>query len=353
MRVAFVHQDPGIRPGGEKGAAVHVARLCEALARQGAEVVRIEEPDPNVAIARLEELGSLDAIHERFSLGTGPIAAWARSRGVPHGLEVNSPLDLEEARYRGSEVDEKRREAWRAAFSSARLVSVVSRPLLTYVEELGARVDATRVHSNGVDLDVFAPLDPSRRDAERAELALDPDDLALVFHGRLRPWHDLPLLARAIARSREAGARIVLVCVGKGEFAEACAGVLPEEALRIVGWCAQEDVARRVGACDVLALAHSSREAAWFSPLKLREAMAMGLVPVVPELGDLPLVVLGGHAGLLYAPGDEAALAASLQGLAADADGRQELAEAARTEAARHGWDWIARDVLERLGGEA
>ena len=59
------------------------------------------------------------------------------------------------------------------------------------------------------------------------------------------------------------------------------------------------------------------------------------------------------HAGLLYAPGDEAALAASLQGLAADADRRQELAEAARTEAARHGWDWIARDVLERLGGEA
>lgn len=348
MRLAFVQQDPGIKPGSEKGAAVHVARLCEALVEEGVEVVRVEHPDDEHVRSRLADAGPLDAIYERFSLRTGAAAAWAAERGLAYGLEVNSPLDVEENRYRGGSVGVEDVAPFRAAFEQASLVSVVSKPLVPYVLGHGARSTAVQVHTNGVDPSVFHPLQD--REEARRELDLGPEQLALVFHGRLRPWHDLPLLVRAVADARDRGADLVLVCVGTGDFQETCAAALPPEAFRVRGWCGPSEVARHVGACDLIALAHSSHEAAWFSPLKLREAMAMGLVPIVPDLGDLAEAVLGGEAGLVYEAGRQDLLASALVDLALDAPRRDQLAERACDEAARHTWRRTARDVLHHLG---
>ena len=349
MKVAIVHQDPGIREGREKGAAVHIASLREAFTANGAEVHLIEEPDGDDAIQKLMAKGPFDMVYERFSLGTGPIAAWAKSEGIAYGLEVNSPMDIEEATYRGGAIDPALREGWRAAFHSAKLVAVVSQPLVDYVTELGASPGVVRVISNGVDLSVFAPL--TDRAQAREELDLSPGQIAIAFHGRLRPWHDLPLLARAVRRARNNGADLVLVCIGRGEFAEAAGDVLPPEALRISGWSDKHGVARKVGACDLVALSHSNQEATWFSPLKLREAMAQGLVPIVPALGDLPDAVLSGRAGLLYLPGDEESLAAGLYELAKDQSLRENFAEVAMKEAKRHDWTVVASRILTALGG--
>ncbi len=216
MKIAIVHQDRGIRAGREKGAAVHIASLCEAFAACGAEVSLIEEPDGGEAIAQLINQGPFDVIYERFSLGTGPIATWAKRQGIAYGIEVNSPLDIEEAVYRNGTIYPQRNEDWGVAFDSAQLVAVVSEPLVEYAIKLGASPSAISVISNGVDTSVFAPLED--RASARQELDLADDQIAVVFHGRLRPWHDLPLLGRAVARTRDNGVDMVLVCAGRGDL---------------------------------------------------------------------------------------------------------------------------------------
>lgn len=349
MKVAIVHQDRGIRAGREKGAAVHIASLCEAFAACGTKVSLIEEPDGGEAIAQLISQGPFDMIYERFSLGTGPIATWAKRKGIAYGIEVNSPLDVEEAVYRNGTVYPKRSKDWSVAFDSAQLVAVVSEPLKEYVIKLGAAPSTVHVISNGVDTTVFAPLDD--RASARRDLDLADDQIAVAFHGRLRPWHDLPLLARAVARTRANGVDMVLVCTGRGDFEGAVGDVLPKEAIRICGWSDKFGVSRRVGACDLIALSHSNEAATWFSPLKLREAMAMGLVPIVPILGDLPDTVLSGRAGLLYLPGNEEALANCLYELAWDKVLRDEFARIAIEEAMRHDWTVVATKILTALGG--
>ncbi len=195
MRLLHVVQDPGIAPGKKKGASVHVEAMRIAFAQLGCEVVALDESDPVLAIARFEELhdqAPFDCIYERYALGRAGLALRAAQLSVPHVYEVNAPLAEEESRYRdGSRSAEEAEE--RRVFAAATAVLCVSSDCARYSIERGANAHAVYVEPNGVDGELFAPMDA--HDPRRREL-VPAGRYAIGFHGRLRPWHNFPVTLR-------------------------------------------------------------------------------------------------------------------------------------------------------------
>jgi glycosyltransferase involved in cell wall biosynthesis len=342
LRVASINQDAGIDPARKKGAAVHLAAMREAMRSRGAEVLEIDEPDERRLRWRLDQAwrgASLSLVYERYAVGRGVAAAMARWRGVPYVLEVNAPLADEARRWRAGDDDAGAMGRDRALFEAASCVLAVSSAVAEYAVRRGADPALVHIVPNAVDPRRFlprAPDDPVRR-------ALVPEGrFALGFHGRLRPWHGFDLLARATATLIERGAPVHLVAVGEGDFELDLAGLVPADRYTLVGWRRHDEVGRCVAAFDALPLTYPPELPCYFSPLKLREAMACAVVPVVPALGDLPRIVRHEVDGLVYPAGDAVALVAALETLLRDAQRRERLARTARLASEHDTWERIA-----------
>jgi glycosyltransferase involved in cell wall biosynthesis len=348
VRILHVVQDPGIQPGRKKGANVHVEAMRKAFARLGHDVAALDEPDPARCVARFEELHArapFDCVYERHALGRAGLALRAAELGVPHVHEVNAPLAEEEALYRaGARRADDEHE--RRAFAVAAGVLCVSSDCARYARERGASAAATWVEPNGVDEELFAPI--PRDDPARTAL-VPPGRYAIGFHGRLRPWHNFPMLVEAFEQLVARGVPAHLVLLGEGDFESHLAGRVEAGRATRLSWVEHEQVGRIVAACDVLPLTYAGDAPCWFSPLKLLEAMSAGVVPVVPAMGDLESAVRHGHDGLVYAPGDLAALVDGLELLWRDEPLRARLAREARRAAAGRTWTSIARRVVERV----
>ena len=337
MLIACVNQDRGVRVGGDKGAAVHVEAMRRAFAAAGARVLTIDAKEPPQVAAELERADPVDAVYERYALGAEVAGRFATERGIPHLLEVNAPLLDEAALHRGLQVGDAERARERAILSRATRLVAVSDPVAVWLASEG--VDPTRilVRPNGVDGERFHPgLRRPRRDGR----------FVLGFHGRLRPWHRFDDLVTVFARLLARGLPVRLSVVGKGEYAAALAGRVPDDAWHVLPWTPHDAVGSLVAGFDALALTHRPDGPCYFSPLKLLEAMAVGAVPVVPAVGDLPSVVSHGVTGLVYPEGDLDALEDALAALVLDRERAARLGRAAATHAARHTWVSLARELL-------
>lgn len=346
MRVACVNQDPGIAPGRAKGAAVHLAAMRRAFVACGAEVVAIDCSEPAELLAELasaDAVAPLGILYERYALGRAAAARFAVARALPFCLEVNAPLAFETDRWRGERDREADRLADRELFAAATRVLAVSTEVAAYAIERGAAPGRVEVTPNGVDCTLFAP----ERRIAASESGIDDQRFVVGFHGRLRPWHGIELLAAACRDLLGLGVDLHLVTVGEGEFDAAFAPHVPADRRTSIGWLPHEEVGRWVARFDALPLTYPADLPCYFSPLKLAEAMASGAVPVVPAMGDLADAV--GDGGVLYPPGDRAALVAAVAALAADPGRRSTLARAAIRRAGERSWRRIAERLLEQV----
>lgn len=350
MRIACLNQDPGITPQRAKGGAVHLLAMRRALEESGAQVLAVDAPEDDAVLRFLEEAeasGGLDLVYERYSLRSGVGARFSRAHGIPFVVEINAPLSREQVRWRGGSVDGELRDREVSVIDAADLVLAVSTQVADYAIERGARPERVEVAPNGVDVRRFRPRAPD--DSLRAEL-LPPGRFVLGFHGRVRPWHGIERLVALTAELLAGGAPVHLLLVGEGEVD---LGPLPGDAVTRVPWVDHDEVGRYVALFDALVLTHSGREEFYFSPLKLAEAMACGVVPVVPRLGDLPRCVRDGQEGLVVPPDDDAALLTAVRTLHADEAYRRRLATAAMRRAEGNGWERIAERVLAVAGRAA
>lgn len=176
-----------------------------------------------------------------------------------------------------------------------------------------------------------------------------PEPVALCVAQWL-PRKGLRELARAWARVVRPGWRLDLVGETEADldYAAAVRAALAE---------APADSVRVRGVLDDAALVAAYAGAALFAlpsrfegyGIAFAEAMAYGLPIVACAIGPLPALV-GAEAGLLVAPGDQAALAAALVRLMDDAPLRAYMADAARARAAvLPTWDACAARFLEAL----
>jgi len=349
LRIAAVNQDPGIAPGRAKGAAVHLVAMREAFAGLGAAVEPFDTPDGQALAAALEarhRREPFDMVYERYALGQSTAARFARYKGVPLALEVNAPLARERALYRSAPETRQERENDRFLFGEARCVVAVSGAVAEYAIGRGARPGHVTICPNGIDTERFNPqvdAAPLRRKV------VQKGAFIVGFHGRERPWHGFGRLLSVFRRLLERGLDTHLLVVGEGEFAGL--ECLPAGRFTRMGWQPHERMPEVVAAFDALPLTYRPEAPCYFSPLKLMEAMACGVVPVVPDLGDLPLVVEDGRTGLVYPAGDLRVLESQLAGLASDRAVRRELGANAAGRAARHSWSRVAEHVLEMVFG--
>lgn len=347
MRIACVNQDRGIGPHRAKGAAVHLAAMREAFRRLGCEVLAFDEPDGrqlDAQLRRAHAAASLDLVYERYALGADSAARFAAANTIPLALEVNAPLAEEAARYREHREGEEERDADRRLFGQAALVLAVSKPVADYATRRGAPTERVVLCPNGIDETRFYPA--LRKEVGRLA-GLDEETLVLGFHGRERLWHRFDKLLSCFQALKRKGLPLHLLVVGEGAFTGL--DELPESDVTRLAWVPHDEVAAWVARFDILPLTHQPDAPFYFSPLKLSEAMACGVVPVVPDLGELPGQVGNGAAGLVYAAGDMDAMADGITALVEQPGLRARLGAEAARRAARQTWTGIARDVLDRL----
>lgn len=231
----------------------------------------------------------------------------------------------------------------RWAVTRADALIAVSSELADRLVSLGAAPDRVRVLRNGVDLNLFRPIE---RTSARAALGYDGPTLLSVGHLISRKGHD-----RVIAALKELP-QASLIVVGEGPLRadlEALAKHLGVAGrVRFLGALPHALLPDLYGAADVLVLA-SSREG-WANVLL--EAMACG-TPVVasPIPGNMD-VVRSPDAGLIAPTNTAAGIAEAICALL----DRPPCRSATRAYAERFGWEETTLGQLEvfrRVLGES
>jgi glycosyltransferase involved in cell wall biosynthesis len=175
---------------------------------------------------------------------------------------------------------------------------------------------------------IFNGLDPAQIQATRtsadvrAEIGVAPDARLIGIVGRIVPWKGQEMVIRAMGLLREEFPD--LECVLIGDFSpnavthrERLAALTRElgiaSRVHITGF--RKDVANYINALDIQV--HASIDPEPFGRVLL-EAMALSKPLVASNGGAVPEIVMHEHTGLLFEPGNPAALAAALRTLLAD-----------------------------------
>jgi glycosyltransferase involved in cell wall biosynthesis len=223
-----------------------------------------------------------------------------------------------------------------AARHAAGMITV-ARALKDELVGLGVPGERIKVLRNGVDLQIFRPVD---RDAARRRHGFTRTTLLSV--GNLVPLkgHDLAIQALRLLPEMD------LVIIGNGPE-RAALGALARgpgvgDRVTFAGTLGQEDLRHYYGAADALVLA-SSREG-WANVLL--ESMACGTPVIASNVGGTPEVVTAPEAGLMMEERTPEALAQAVQRLFARYPDRG----ATRRYAERFSWAATTEGQLELFG---
>lgn len=409
VRILYVCADLGVPVLGLKGASVHVRAMADAFVRAGHETILAaavlnkspwESPattaatllpvlpglatrDAVIAFKRLPEMLGLEdslpgeirrvlyhdellealrhrfashppeMIYERASLYGTVGAQLAEELGVPLVLEVNSPIALEQATYRGTGMLELAERAERFAISRAAVVAVVSEQLRGHVQGLGADPGRVHVVPNAVDIDRFHPnpVGDSGPPAERTKPVIG-------FVGGLRPWHGVELLPQVVTHVASKYPAVRLRIAGDGPLRSTVAAEAERlgvaDQVEFLGPVPHEQMPDVIRSFDIALAPYpvNDRHPFYFSPLKLFEYMACGVPVVASAVGQVGELLTDESAGALCPAGDPVAMADACIAILDDPRKYAAMAlSGPEIVAARYTWDGNARRVLGLVYG--
>ncbi|MFA5058765.1 MAG: glycosyltransferase [Opitutaceae bacterium] len=205
-------------------------------------------------------------------------------------------------------------------------VVCVAQGIAGHLRSLGLPPDKLAVIPNGLDLSPFSA-------AGRPAAARGQD---LIMPARFSPQKDHATLLRALARLAREGCRPTLALAGDGNPRRQAAHAAAAESLGIARQVAflglRQDVPELLMQTKIMVLS-SHYEG---MPLAVLEGMAAGCAVVASNIPGVREVVDHDRTGLLFPPGDEAALAAALKSLLHRPDRVQRLGAAAAHQIAQH-----------------
>lgn len=276
------------------------------------------------------EAGRLLAQGERFDLIDAHYAYPDGVAAAALGRELGLPVVVT---ARGSDLHqiadlpEPRRQI-RESFGGIDRMITVSAALGEAAAALGYPPARIKVLRNGVDTDLFRPVDGSRW-RSRAR----PGRVLIASVGLLIPRKGHDLLIAAIARLPEAH----LLIAGQGPDREKLAALAESlgvaDRVELLGALPHEELPALYSAAGMLVLA-TSREG-W--PNVLLEAMACGAPVVATNIGGIPEIITSPAAGVIVPERTPKALSDGIRHLIAHPPDR----DATRAHAAAHGWDEV------------
>ena len=364
------------------GAGVHVTELvaqlrklcdvdvhCMGAPRHGAFV---HQPDPalqgaNPALSTLSaDLVMVNAAkdatvahsHTWYTGLAGHLAALLY--GIPHVLTAHSlePLRPWKAEQLGGGY---RVSSWveRTAVEAADAVIAVSSGMRDDVLQTYPTLFPNRVHvvRNGIDTDVWYPIEPEPGESVLAELGVDPQRPIVAFVGRITRQKGVAHLVAAAHRFAP-DVQLVL-CAGAPDTPEIAAEVTAavQELARArsgVFWVREFFPIGRIR--EILSAATAFVCPSVYEPLGIvnLEAMACGTAVVASDVGGIPEVVADGETGLLvhYDPEDpagfESRLADAVNALVSHPGRAKRFGAAGRQRCIdEFSWAHIAEQTLE------
>jgi glycosyltransferase involved in cell wall biosynthesis len=212
-------------------------------------------------------------------------------------------------------------------------------PTRAMAESLRRR-DFQRVHiwPRGVDAELF---DPSRRSDElRARWGVQPDQLALIYVGRLAPEKNVELAMQSYLAIRAEIPSTRMVWVGDGPARKRLEQACPDGIF--AGPRTGEDLARHYASGDLF-LFPSLTET--FGNVVL-EAMASGLPVLAYRDAAAAELINDAHNGCTVTPGRTVDFIASAIELAHSREQCRRLGRRAREGALRHAWPQLIDDLI-------
>lgn len=295
--------------------------------------VRLTPPQPGV----LARLGAFrpDVLHCAGLAALGPLGHYATRRlRVPAVAAYHTDFPAYSTHY-GLGFARRASYAYLRWFHNACALTLCpSSATLADLRVNGFR--RLRLWGRGVDTDQFHP---AHRDAAwRTAVGAAEGDMVLLYVGRLAAEKRLDLLADAVRNMP--GIRLVMVGDGpaRASLMQRMAG-LP---VTFAGFQTGQHLARAYASADAFVFPSDTET---FGQV-VQEAMASGLPVVAARAGGALDLVRDGATGLLFAPGDAAALRAQIQALRANAPLRRQMGIAGRARAERRSWPSVCDELL-------
>jgi glycosyltransferase involved in cell wall biosynthesis len=280
-------------------------------------------------------LQTMDVAHVHHPFLSGRLALrYCRPLNIPVVFTNHTRYDIYAQTYLPGlpeSVSETLLETYMPDFCSAvNLVVSPSPGMATVLRKF--KVDAPIVVApNGVELARFQDAAP----LTRADFGYQPEDILLVYTGRLAPEKNLPFLLKAFSGVAQAVENAHLLIVGDGperaDLQEQAAASPVGKRIRFTGKIPYENLPGYLAMCNLFVTASVSE----VHPLSIIEAMAVGLPTLGIHSVGVGDTVVDNVSGLL-ARNDLPAFTAKLTRLCIDSSLRQKMSESARKEAQRY-----------------
>lgn len=335
--------------------------FSEEAAALGIPTVVIEKPLPAAlaAVKKLVTEGGYDLLHCHGSRGNLMGALLKPLCGVPVLTTVHSDPKIDYlgrplagAVYGTLNAFALRRMDYYIGVSDAMREKLISR---------GFRPNRIFSIYNGLEFDAAPGRSESSRAAffQRVGLSAAADSVVVGIAARLHPVKDVATLLRGFALAYAQNPKLRLLIAGDGQERETLASLATSLGIADVtcfaGWV--DDMPAFYRAIDINTLTSRSET----FPYAITEGAQAYLPTVSTRVGGVPKLVRHGETGLLFEPGDAAALGAALAALAADPAERERLGRALHDKAAaefsveatcrtqEHIYERVLRDRDDRL----
>jgi 1,2-diacylglycerol 3-alpha-glucosyltransferase len=292
---------------------------------------------------------TMDLIHVHHPFTSGALSiSFCRPRGIPVVFTNHTRYDLYVQAYLSGVADLVSGtfvQTYLPIFCrSCDQVISPSEGMRRVLVRMGVEVPVD-VIPNGVDLNPFRqPSAPQ----DRTKFGFGPDDVVLIYTGRLGPEKNLQFLLRSFAGTAQAYDHVGLVMVGEGPERDNLQDQVLQRGLKdrvhFTGMVPYSEMPCYLAMADAFVTASVTE----VHPLSVIEAMAAGL-PVLgiqsPGVGD---IVEDGKTGFISPEEDLAAFTARMVRLVIDHENRRTMASHAHQAAENYAIEKTVQLVLHR-----
>jgi PEP-CTERM/exosortase A-associated glycosyltransferase len=274
----------------------------------------------------------------------------ARKRGLPFVYEIR-------AFWEDAAVDQQRSQttSWRYRLTrhletyiarNADAVSGIANHILEDLQERGIAKEKLFHVPNGVDADMFRPIERDHALASQLKL---PDAPVIGFFGSFYRFEGITWLIRAAAELRARGNRFTLLLIGRGEEYDRVRAAIQEHGMQdnvlLLDHVPHDQIKRYYSLVDVMVFPRlSARITELVTPLKPLEAMSLTKPVLASKVGGICELVRHEATGLLFCPEDIADFCFQAERLLRSSELRNELGRNGRAVILQEkDWNVLAR----------